>query len=179
MNRTPLRAITTRYKGYAFRSRLEARWAVFFDHLNIAWQYEPEGFELGNGLRYLPDFWLPDWGMWVEVKPDLPDPASMEKAVRLARWRGEPVLITCGMPGGDSLVFMPDGDGAVSASAAWLPWCEQEPIIYVVSPADEVHYPKVHTMPMRELDHALYGDAEGALHAARSARFEFGARGAQ
>jgi hypothetical protein len=38
--------IETRYAGCRFRSRLEARWAVFFDRLGIAWEYEPEGFEL-------------------------------------------------------------------------------------------------------------------------------------
>ena len=51
-----IKAIETRYKGYNFRSRLEARWAVFFDALGIAWEYEPEGFELPDGTRYLPDF---------------------------------------------------------------------------------------------------------------------------
>jgi len=53
-----IKAIETSYKGYLFRSRLEARWAVFFDALGIVWEYEREGFEL-DGLRYLPDFWLP------------------------------------------------------------------------------------------------------------------------
>lgn len=40
------KAIQTVYKGYKFRSRLEARWAVFFDALGITWQYEKEGYEL-------------------------------------------------------------------------------------------------------------------------------------
>jgi hypothetical protein len=40
---------------------------VFFDSLNIAWEYEPQGFELTVG-RYLPDFLLPDCGTWIEVK---------------------------------------------------------------------------------------------------------------
>jgi hypothetical protein len=62
-----LKPIETRYKGYRFRSRLEARWAVFFDALGIEWQYEPEGYEK-NGIRYLPDFWLPQTQTWVEVK---------------------------------------------------------------------------------------------------------------
>lgn len=35
-----IKPIQTRYKGYHFRSRLEARWAVFFDALGIAWKYE-------------------------------------------------------------------------------------------------------------------------------------------
>lgn len=64
-----IRPIETEYKGYSFRSRLEARWAVFFDTLNIPFDYEPEGFELGNGIRYLPDFWLPEQHCWVEIKP--------------------------------------------------------------------------------------------------------------
>lgn len=63
-------AIPTRYAGYHFRSRLEARWAVFFDALGWEWEYEPEGFDLPSG-RYLPDFRV-DFSsyslMWVEVK---------------------------------------------------------------------------------------------------------------
>jgi hypothetical protein len=64
-----IKAIETQYKGYRFRSRLEARWAVFFDAAEIDWQYEPEGFQLKDGW-YLPDFWLPTFGgsMYVEVK---------------------------------------------------------------------------------------------------------------
>lgn len=69
------RAIETRYKGYRFRSRLEARWAVFFDTLGLTWEYEPEGFELSGGRRYLPDFRLVVAGgvpLYVEVKPQGP-----------------------------------------------------------------------------------------------------------
>ena len=53
-----LKAIETEYKGYRFRSRLEARWAVFFDACGVKWEYEPEGFVLPNGQHYLPDFLL-------------------------------------------------------------------------------------------------------------------------
>lgn len=52
----PIKAIETRYKGYRFRSRLEARWAVFFDAMGWQWEYEPEGFDLGEAGWYLPDF---------------------------------------------------------------------------------------------------------------------------
>lgn len=64
-----MKAIQTRYKGYRFRSRLEARWAVFFDALSLKWEYEPEGFETRAGW-YLPDFYLPEMDIWAEVKPD-------------------------------------------------------------------------------------------------------------
>jgi nucleoside 2-deoxyribosyltransferase len=60
--------IETVYRGYRFRSRLEARWAVFFDAAEIEWQYEPEGYQLKTGY-YLPDFWLPRLEAFVEVKP--------------------------------------------------------------------------------------------------------------
>jgi len=54
---TQIKAIETVYNGYRFRSRLEARWAVFFDTLGIEYRYEPEGFDL-DGIWYLPDFFL-------------------------------------------------------------------------------------------------------------------------
>ena len=65
---TPLRAIETQYRGYRFRSRTEARYAVLFDAAGIVWQYEVEGFHL-NGARYLPDFFLPELKTYIEVKP--------------------------------------------------------------------------------------------------------------
>ena len=64
-----MKPIPTRYKGYHFRSRLEARWAVFFDALGIRWEYELEGFELDDGTRYLPDFYLPELHYYIEIKP--------------------------------------------------------------------------------------------------------------
>lgn len=63
-----IKAIQTEYKGYLFRSRLEARWAVFFDELGIEWEYEPEGLVLSNGTYYLPDFYLPGFHCFFEVK---------------------------------------------------------------------------------------------------------------
>lgn len=68
-----IKAIETSYAGHLFRSRLEARWAIFFDTLGVKWQYESQGFELPSGATYLPDFRLPDLKMWVEVKGDEAD----------------------------------------------------------------------------------------------------------
>lgn len=65
--KTAIRAIETEYAGCRFRSRLEARWAVFFDRLGIRWNYEPEGYEF-DGVRYLPDFGFPEIGGFAEVK---------------------------------------------------------------------------------------------------------------
>lgn len=62
-------AIPTTYKGITFRSRTEVRWSIFFTAMGIEWEYEPEGLELQNGARYLPDFYLPRFRWWAEVKP--------------------------------------------------------------------------------------------------------------
>lgn len=69
-----VKAIETWYAGCRFRSRLEARYAVLFDRIGIQWQYEPQGYVVGGGwggfpeTPYLPDFWLPQEKLWVEVK---------------------------------------------------------------------------------------------------------------
>lgn len=63
-----IQAIETVYKGYRFRSRSEARWAVFFDTLGVKYIYEPEGYVFEDGTRYLPDFYLPNANMFFEVK---------------------------------------------------------------------------------------------------------------
>lgn len=92
-----IRAIETCYKGYRFRSRLEARWAVFFDALNLDWRYESEGFHLGNGMKYLPDFWIQNIDSWIEIKPTgQPSEEEREKARRLADGTGDDVYILYG-----------------------------------------------------------------------------------
>lgn len=69
-------AIPTTYNGVRFRSRLEARWAAFFDRMQWRWAYEP--VDLAG--------WIPDFvvgpvlttGAYVEVKPiDWGDPDSV------------------------------------------------------------------------------------------------------
>lgn len=55
---TDIKPIETEYAGYKFRSRLEARWAIFFDACGADWEYEPQGYTLQDGTKYLPDFLL-------------------------------------------------------------------------------------------------------------------------
>lgn len=63
-----LPALETSYEGCRFRSRLEARWAVFFDIWGVKWHYEPQGVKLPSGRCYLPDFLIDGIG-YVEIKP--------------------------------------------------------------------------------------------------------------
>lgn len=59
-------ALPATYAGIKFRSRLEAKWAYYFDLIGLPWEYEPEGYALKAG-NYLPDFRCYDF--FVEVKP--------------------------------------------------------------------------------------------------------------
>lgn len=90
-----IKAIETQYKGYRFRSRLEARWAVFFDAMKWRWEYEKEGFNI-DGLNYLPDFWLPDVNSFVEVKPYDPKGIELQKIKALAK--SKRVIVATGTP---------------------------------------------------------------------------------
>ena len=62
-----LKPIETIYNGNRFRSRLEARWALYFDLMCVQYQYEPEGFEC-DGERYLPDFYIQESDVYIEIK---------------------------------------------------------------------------------------------------------------
>lgn len=90
-----LKAIDTPYKGYLFRSRLEARWAVFFDALGVRWEYEREGYHLPSG-NYLPDFWLPGQDCWVEIKGEEPTGLESSLAGDLADATGKNAFIFYG-----------------------------------------------------------------------------------
>ncbi|GGY52629.1 hypothetical protein GCM10010384_68040 [Streptomyces djakartensis] len=98
----PMDAVPTTYAGTRFRSRLEADWAVTLDGLGILWEYEPELIVLPSGTRYVPDFWLPEVGTWLEVKG--PNTPRREKATELGKvrachctsaWSGRPRWCRC------------------------------------------------------------------------------------
>lgn len=92
-----MKAIDTTYRGFRFRSRLEARWAVFMDYINVPFEYEREGYDLG-GIFYLPDFWLPELRYFLEIKPESPSAEEREKATRLTTQSGFPVFVLVGQP---------------------------------------------------------------------------------
>ena len=74
--------IPTFYNGCHFRSRTEARWAIFFDCLMLEWHYEPEGFKMGpphKKIYYLPDFFLPEINAYVEIKGPSPNTKDLRK----------------------------------------------------------------------------------------------------
>lgn len=78
-----VRSIPTVYNGIQFRSKLEASTAKLMDDIGLEWQFEVEGYDLGNGIWYLPDFYVPQNRLFIEVKGIL-DPKSEEKVTALA-----------------------------------------------------------------------------------------------
>lgn len=192
-----IKAIETHYKGYRFRSRLEARWAVFFDALHIYWQYEPQGFDLPKEGRYLPDFLLglTIANIWAEVKPYSPSIEEIRKVARLVDLSTDDIVggfILIGTPG-DSLCpglyigVAPEGRG--NGEVLWsydvhfgqCPICGMFTLIYCQSNgsmtlkcvcAANGKYNAVVTPNMP--DPRQTPSMRDAYEAARSARFEYG-----
>ena len=161
-----IKAIDTYYKGYKFRSRLEARWAVFFDALNIEWEYEPEGYKFEDGTCYLPDFWLPQVKMWAEVKPIEFNDEEIIKVKNLVKHTNYPVIELIGVP-------------ELTTYNCWEmykgePWFNNEVVLsnYHNYPQDEGRF---YSMPGEAIEDypEYFPDTLIAVNAAKSKRFEF------
>lgn len=95
----PPQAIPTKYRFHLFRSRLEARWAVFFDRIGIRWSYEPEGYSLSR-TGYLPDFQI-GGALYAEIKSQEPPRGAWDKAFEFSMYA--PILCLAGPP--DACVY--------------------------------------------------------------------------
>lgn len=95
------------HDGYYMRSLTEGDWAMALDDLGFMYQYEPEVID-----GYLPDFLLTHAGLYLEIKPERPTSEETDKAERLHRATGLPVVIACGRP--EAQVF----DGRMEACGA-------------------------------------------------------------
>jgi len=156
-----IKAIETEYKGHAFRSRLEARWATALDSLGIEYWYEPEGYDL-DGVWYLPDFWLPklQGGIYAEVKPGSPTDAEYQKIRRLAMASDRWVLLLDGPPDFRSYVFYePVQDVPPAIIYHWAIFWPRENRLFVDPAPHEVK--ALENMP----------EYIAAVHHARKARF--------
>lgn len=104
-----IKAIKTVYADHLFRSRLEARWAVYFDALGIKWEYESEGYAV-NGSAYLPDFYFPELDFYGEVKPADFGDTDLAKWTAFAEAIRKPLVIFEGLPHAkDCRAFYYDG----------------------------------------------------------------------
>lgn len=171
-----IKAIETQYRGYNFRSRLEARWAVFFDALHIKWEYEVEGFDLGEFGWYLPDFWLPDLEFFVEIKPEMPGMDQWGKYELFTAMRR--IILIGGSPWEYQTYDF--GDGEMTECADLGVW-GQCPICrtarFGFRSDGEFNGSDCDCRPSSELftsDPAFDVYMQAAVDSARSARFEYG-----
>lgn len=184
-----IKAIPTKYKGYHFRSRLEARWAVFFDAAGIKWEYEAQGFDV-DGTPYLPDFYLPDLRCYFEVKgPADYDLAFLQRFAYEVKSRvvvaegqiPDPEAWTCGDEIGLQVLhpFRPEDwpDGVIDT----VSWGYKDMFLRCdncgrISIMNEVYSTMKDNCSCGER-HARLMPLTDALEAARSARFEHGSVG--
>jgi len=89
-------AIPTFHAGCRFRSRAEARYATFLDALTDPWRYEPQGWVLDNDECYLPDFWLPRLGGYLEVKGMWDESVRKVQRFAVAEIEEHPVYLAVG-----------------------------------------------------------------------------------
>ncbi|KKN85761.1 hypothetical protein LCGC14_0275660 [marine sediment metagenome] len=138
-----IKAIRTRYEGRTYRSRTEARWAVFFSLAGIPFQFEkehsptpwlvgekpppelvrssktgdvihpspvirmlrPDWPSRRRPLWYLPDYYLLEQELFLEIKPLMYDSAGdmimppMEKQRGLTEYHQVEIITLCGIPG--------------------------------------------------------------------------------
>lgn len=193
-----IKPIETQYKGYRFRSRLEARWAVFLDALKIRWEYEKEGYQLESGW-YLPDFWLPQFNMFLEVKKEQLEKEDLSKARALAFGdNGFPVLVMNGLADVPQGTFfchdIDDGGGGPcvmnKVAFAYCHICKTvcldfgdwddkygrgDRVLCASNDFPQWRQPCVCFPP--KIQRTTFGEIVNAVHVARSARFEHGETG--
>lgn len=182
-----IKPIQTRYAGCHFRSRTEAKWAVFYDAMGWKWQYEPEGYGDGK-TAYLPDFFVttPDGSEFIaDVKPDnyhISDDGKEEFYRTLSTHLKLRIVLLTGIPeymAYDSIfpnskpntlqaVFFLDYAPFLKVvDDYWLPQLEfDENNGHMYFPHDD-----------RAAEKSFGKKYVESIHAARSARFEFGQSG--
>lgn len=145
-----IKVIPTKYKGILFRSRTEARWAVFLDEMGYEWEYEKEGFELPSG-RYLPDFYLPKLQTYLEVKGQDFTDREIQKCAELSV---------------DYMVILLDGPPKLKVYKMYDKGEEMCPVVFV--PSGDKYWPFFFTHDM----HPEYYDSTlECVEAAQTFRF--------
>lgn len=181
-----MKAITTIYDGYKFRSRLEARWAVFFKFIHLNYEYEKEGFDLGNGLFYLPDFYIPSMDLYVEIKSSFEE-ISMNDALKMESFgENKRLLLIVGHPTKQVMYYLSKNvyDGQIHEYLSDEPndnfadfiegiYDSFQEVDFTISPFDltwTIGYKDLRFAP-EDYDYNM------GLLKAKQARFEFGEKG--
>ena len=170
-----IQAIETTYDGHKFRSRLEARWALYFNFIGIKWEFEREAFMLtivddgvDKRVGYTPDFWLPDLRVWFEVKAEFGSYdvdvmwLYIAKAKAFCAAHQATICTSFGSPRDGEIVRLDPGVGVATATWARCSHCL----------AWDLGYDGVHERPCGHTTERIgHSQAEGALLDATAYRF--------
>ena len=120
----------TLYNSITYRSKLEARWAVFFSSLGVIHSYEPRTFYFpehsGDLHQYTPDFGILTEYDFIEIKFSTPTNTEYAK-VRILSQRGYKCAILAGGCNPDVQVYLIE-DGSrryIKRTSVFLQQCFQ------------------------------------------------------
>ena len=116
------------WNGYRMRSKIEAKWALFFENISVEYFYEPDTIALertdGKITNYLPDYFLPEIGCYIEIKLDkCPTEQECSKCYMLAVQTGKDVFLFYEELGKKNM----NGYKYYATTGAFLPqmrWCQ-------------------------------------------------------
>ncbi|MBE6893531.1 MAG: hypothetical protein E7482_05915 [Ruminococcaceae bacterium] len=172
-----INAIETRYNGYKFRSRLEAKWAVFFDSIGLDYEYEVEGFEMDN-IRYLPDFYIPSLDRWFEVKGQPLSITELQKCEQFCFRKDNKNIkfsILIGMP--TPAMYKDDNIKIIGISEFTWEWPSElypaDMRIFTLGLTKEEYYSRF-VPGIWKVPNVTDKQLTQAIRAARESRFEFG-----
>ena len=106
------------------RSILERKWALFFKYLKIKFIYEPERFQDGTSVVYLPDFLIHD-KLYIEIKPSIEIAMKeIRKSHEFVKRTDKRLLLAIGNPPGDKiLAIVKQGNNTPRHSDVnWMSW---------------------------------------------------------
>lgn len=176
--------IQTRYAGITFRSRLEARWAVFMDAVGVRWTYEPERVQLLGGGTYLPDFVTGD-GAFIEVKgaeENLDKPYLIRAAAALGHLSILGPIPECRRGAPVRTVLVSEADGEINSVRMLRVWADYRPDVPADQTATLLGYEESldadHWLAPGWITDRPCSKGRCPYDAARGARFEHGQEGA-
>lgn len=149
----------TPYRGTWFDSRTEAKWAVVWDLLAMEWRPDPIKIADYSGRGFIPDFYLPQLELYVEVASDDKHRQAVktDRCKALADATGKAVFLTKGFPGPGADLPLLDG------------WGFYLPHPHTLGPdAVATHFPNL----LRLKEMSLGAGVQQAFAAARKYRFE-------
>jgi len=132
-----MKPIPTEYNGTEYRSRLEARWALFLDEVGCFANYEPFAIE-HNNLSYTPDFYvmphhfMSDGPYLIEIKPIQPNERYLKYLTDVHCPGKSDILVCVGQPSFDqpngyhiSTIYSKEGNKTLISKGFCLIQCPE------------------------------------------------------